>query len=124
MTNAAEPLILRISGGSSHDAMAVHLALDGGNVMPGTTGAIMVSKPFLYEQAPGGIAVFGNIRWLRLSIDGKSPRSEMLSAVRSLTPSPLLRVIGEAKLKPVGKHGAFAGPVAYDDPVVRTALFS
>jgi hypothetical protein len=123
MTKAQEPLVLHISGGSSKEAMSVHLALTGGSTPPGTNSAIMVSKPFLYERAPGGVSVFGDVHWLRLSIDGKSPRSVVLSTVRSLTPSPLLRVIGEAKLRPLAaRAGAFAGPVAYDDPVVRTAL--
>jgi hypothetical protein len=31
-------------------------------------------------------------------------------------------VVAEAKLRPLTKRGVFAGTVAYDDPVVRTAL--
>jgi hypothetical protein len=45
-----------------------------------------------------------------------------MSTLRSLTPSPLLRIVGEAKLRPRAGAGVFAGTVAYDDPVVRTAL--
>ena len=120
-----QPMVLHIDGGSSPDAVAVHLRLDDlSSNMPGTTGAILLSTPFLYERAPDGIAVFGNIRWLRLRVSRLSPRSETLSTVRSLTPSPLLRVVAEAKLHPGAAAGSFAGTVAYDDPIVRTALTS
>jgi hypothetical protein len=121
------PMTLHISGGASHDAMAVHLrladvTLSDGTTLPGATGAVMLAQPFLYERAPDGVAVYGNIRWLRLHVLGKSPHSQVLSNVRSMTPSPLLRIIGEARLHAVSTAGSFAGTVAYDDPVVRTAL--
>jgi hypothetical protein len=127
MTKTQGPLVLHISGGSSREAMSVRLRLEDatmkdGTTMPGTDGAIMVSRPFLYERAPSGLSMFGSIRWLRVSIGGLPTRSQTLSTVRSLTPSPLLRVIGEARLHPVAGAGRFAGPVAYDDPIVRTAL--
>jgi hypothetical protein len=51
-----------------------------------------------------------------------SPRSQTMSTLRSLTPSPLLRIVAEAKLRALARRGVFAGTVAYDDPVVRTAL--
>lgn len=129
MAQERRPLVLHISGATSRDATAVHLQLsdlklDDGTTMPGATGAILMSKPFLYERAPDGIAVFGNIRWLRVALIGVPARSTMLSTVRALTPSPLLRIIGEARLHRLAKPGAFAGPVAYDDPIVRTALHS
>jgi len=90
------PMTLHISGGASHDTMAVHLrladvTLSDGTTMPGATGAVMLAQPFLYERAPDGVAVYGNIRWLRLHVLGRSPRSQVLSNVRSMTPSPLLR---------------------------------
>jgi hypothetical protein len=122
-----QPLVLHISGGATRDAMAVHLrladvTLSDGTTMPGATGAVMLSKPFLYERAPDGVAVYGNIRWLRLHVLNRSPRSQVLSTVRSMTPSPLLRIVAESRLHPVSTTGSFAGTVAYDDPVVRTAL--
>jgi hypothetical protein len=127
MTTAARPLLLHVDGGSSRDSVSVRLrladlAVSAGTTMPGVSGAIMLSKPFLYERAPGGVAVFGTVRWLRLQLGGLSPRSQTLSAVRSLTPAPLLRVVAEAKLHAAGSAGVFSGTVAYDDPVVRTAL--
>jgi hypothetical protein len=45
-----------------------------------------------------------------------------MGTLRSLTPSPLLHIIGEAKLHPLARRDVFVGTVAYDDPVVRTAL--
>lgn len=121
------PLTLDIAGAASRDAVSVHLKLGDlvmkdGTKLPGTTGAILMSKPFLYERAPGGIAVYGTIRWLRLQVDGLSPRSQTMSTVHALTPAPLLRVVAESHLRPVGRGGGFFGPVQYDDPVVRTAL--
>jgi hypothetical protein len=35
---------------------------------------------------------------------------------------PLLHIVGESKLRRVDDGGVFAGPVAYDDPIVRVAL--
>ena len=127
MTKHERPLTLHIAGASSRDAVVVHLKLDDlklhdGTTMPGTSGALLMSKPFLYEAAPGGVAVFGNVRWLRLQVGQLAPRAEVLSTVRALTPSPLLRLVAEARLRPTATAGGFAGPVRYDDPVVRTAL--
>jgi hypothetical protein len=126
LTKQKQPMTLHISGGSSRDALAVRLRLDevklkDGTTVPGTTGALRLRAPFLYERAPGGLAVLGK-RWLRLSTDGLSPRSPTMSALRALTPSPLFRVVAETKLRPSGAPGSFAGRAAYDDPVVVTAL--
>jgi hypothetical protein len=128
LTERKQPLTLHISGGSSRDALSVRLRLDelkmkNGATVPGADTAVLVLAPFVYERAPGGAtALLGKVRWLRLSTDGLSPRSRTLSALRSLTPSPLYRVVAETKLRAVGADGSFAGPVAYDDPVVVTAL--
>jgi hypothetical protein len=86
------------------------------------SASIMRDKPFLYETAPQGLAMLGNFAWLRLQLGQRAARSEVLSTLRELTPSPLLHVVAEAKLRAVGRGREFAGPVAYDDPVVRTAL--
>jgi hypothetical protein len=81
----------------------------------------MLSTPFLYEKAPGGLAVNG-MSWLRLPTAGLAQNSEALSSVRALTPSPLLHVIQESRLRPTGNAGWYAGTASYDDPVVQTAL--
>jgi hypothetical protein len=127
MTKRKQPLTLHVAGASSRDAVSVHLrlgdlVLKDGTRVPGMRGAMLMSKPFLYEAAPNGIAVFGNIRWLRLKVDGLSPRSQTLSTLHALTPAPLLRLVAESRLRPTGRTGSFSGPVRYDDPVVRTAL--
>ena len=126
MIKPRQPLVLHIAGAASRDKLAVHLrlgdlTLSDGTVMPGGTGAIMLSKPFLYERAPGGISVDG-MNWLRLSVLHTSPRSQVLSTVRAMTPAPLLRVVAESRLHAVSTAGAFAGTVDYADPVVQTAL--
>lgn len=126
LTQSRRPMTLRITGGASRDRLDVRLRLDDltladGTKVAGTTAAVRLSEPFVYERAPG-VAALGKIRWLRLSTVGLPARSVMLSHLRSLTPSPLLHVIAEAKLRPTGAQGSFAGPVAYDDPVVETAL--
>jgi hypothetical protein len=121
-----QPFVLHISGGASRDRVAVHLQLGSlklqdGTRLPGTTGAIMLDKPFLYERAPGGIAVNG-LSWLRLRTTRMPQDSQTLSTVRALTPSPLVHVIQEATLRPAGNGGWYAGTAVYDDPVVMTAL--
>ena len=127
LDKARQPRVLHVAGASSRAVVSVRLRLDDlklpdGESLPGTTGAIMLSRPFLYEEAPGGVAGFGIVRWLRLHLAGLSPRSQTLSSVRSLTPSPLLRILSEATLRPSPVPGTFAGTASYDDPVVRTAL--
>jgi hypothetical protein len=127
LTERKQPMTLHISGGSSQDGIAVRLRLDAlrtkdGTTEPGTDGAVLTHAPFLYERAPSGLAVLGKVRWLRLSTTGLLPRSQTMSALRALTPAPILRVVAETKLRPAGTSGSFSGPVAYDDPVVVTAL--
>lgn len=128
LTERKQPLTLHISGGSSGDALSVRLRLDEqkmkhGATVPAANTAVRVLAPFVYERAPHGLSrVLGKVRWLRLSTDGLSSRSQIMSALRTLTPSPLYRVVAEAKLRAAGADGTFAGPVAYDDPVVVTAL--
>lgn len=127
LQKSLQPVTLRIAGGSSRDALAVRLSLGSltlsdGTILPGTTAKLRMAKPFLYEGAPNGVAVFGTIRWLRLHVLDLPDNSQTMSSVRSLTPSPLLRVIAATRLQPAGTAGWFTGSVAYDDPVVRTAL--
>jgi hypothetical protein len=110
------PMTLHIRGASAPGRLLAKLAL-------GTqTGTIMLDSNFLYESAPKGIVVLGNFSWLRMDVGRLSPRSQTMGTLRSLTPSPLLHIIGEAKLHPLARRDVFVGTVAYDDPVVRTAL--
>jgi hypothetical protein len=116
LTKAEQPVTLQIHGATSRERMVVHLRLGG------MDGRIMISRPFLYEKAPSRIQVLGDIHWLRLPMSGLSERGQMLSTLRALTTTPLLHLIAEAKLRPTGERGIWAGPVAYDDPVVRASL--
>jgi hypothetical protein len=115
LMHAQNPMTLEINGASTHDRLVAHLAM-------GTQSASIMRDPhFVYEGAPQGVAVLGGVKWLRVPIDGVPQHAHVFSTLRSLTPSPLLSVVSEAKLQRVGPH-MYAGPVAYDDPVVRTAL--
>jgi len=110
------PLTLRIRGGLDGRTIDVHLATAG------LTGAERLKGPFLYEEAPSGLVVYGRYRWLRTPVDRLPHDSEALTVLHALTPAPLLRVIGAAHLRPVGDGSVYVGPVAYDDEAVRTGL--
>jgi hypothetical protein len=109
------PLALRVRGASDAGRVSVHLA------SAGMTGAALLDGAFLYEEAPNGVAVFDKIRWLRLTVARLSPASQAMSAVRALTPAPLIRVVREARLVATSPR-VFRGAVRYDDPIVRRAL--
>ncbi|MBV8066181.1 MAG: hypothetical protein JOY73_11695 [Actinobacteria bacterium] len=80
----------------------------------------LVDGAFLYEGSPNGVAVTGRIRWLRVPA---SPSA--VDAVHVFSPSPLLRVLDEYSLgKTRAPRGLYRGSVAYDDPIVLTALSS
>jgi len=116
LKKAQKPTTLHIRGASSRDRLLAKLEV-------GTQkGTIMLDSNFLYETAPSGIVVLGNFSWLRMNVGRLSPRSQTMSTLRSLTPSPLLRIVAESKLHVLKGHPIFVGTVAYDDPVVRTAL--
>jgi hypothetical protein len=110
-----KPLALRVRGESDAGRVSLHLATAG------MTGAALLDGAFLYEEAPNGIAVFDKVRWLRLTVARLSPASQEMSAVRALTPAPLMRVIREARLV-ASSPREYRGVVRYDDPIVRTAL--
>lgn len=122
LTKHDVPMTLHLSGGASRNQVAVHLRLDdlnvGGATMPGATGELLLSTPYLYERAPGGVAVDG-MRWLRLVA---SQHAGAVSTLRALTPAPLLRIVAETKLSSTHTAGGWSGAVAYADPVVATAL--
>lgn len=117
LTHANDPMTLHIKGAATHDKLIANLS------MGLAKASIMRDPHFVYEGAPDGIVVLGGIKWLRLGIDQMSPRAKLFSTLRALTTSPFVHVVSEARLSRAGARGVFAGPVAYDDPVVRTALF-
>lgn len=110
------PMTLHIRGASSPGRLLAKLALGS------QKGTIMLDSNFLYESAPSGIVVLGNFSWLRMDVGRLKPHSQVMSTLNSLTPSPLLRIVAESKLRPLPRSAVFVGTVAYDDPVVRTAL--
>lgn len=115
LTKTHEPVTLRIDGATGRGQLVAHIRLGE------QSAAVMRDGAFLFEGSPNGVAEFGNVSWLRLPLDRMPPHAHVFSTLRSLTPLPLLHVVAEARLRSVGAR-VFAGPVAYDDPVVRTAL--
>lgn len=108
------PLALQVRGQSDAHTISVHLATAG------LSASELLDGPFLYQQAPVGMAVYGKWRWLRTSVSQLSARSQAIEVVHALTPEPLLRVIAHATLH---AHGSiYTGTVAYFDPVVRDSL--
>jgi hypothetical protein len=108
------PLALHVRGQSDSHTISVHLATAG------LSAAELIDGPFLYEQAPEGMAVDGKWRWLRMSIRQLPARSQAIEVVHALTPEPLLKVIAHARLH--GDGSVFRGTVSYFDPVVRASL--
>lgn len=121
-------VMLHIEGARSRTALTVHVqelsaALPNGVAVPGPQQSALIDGPFLYEGAPNGIAVYGKIRWLRLPVARIGPQAPALSAVRDLSPAPLMRLLDEWRhAKASSANGWFRGSVAYDDPIVLTAL--
>jgi hypothetical protein len=109
------PLALHVRGQSDARTISVHLATSG------MTGAALLDGPFLYEEAPNGVAVFGKVRWLRLTVARLPATSPELNVVHALSPAPLLRVIAASRLSAGSRH-EYRGTVAYDDPAVRNGL--
>jgi hypothetical protein len=94
-----------------------------GSQVPGPEAAAMIDGPFLYERAPVGVALGGKINWLRVPIAMLGGSSRILTAVRTMTPAPLLRVLGESHATATTRIASkFSGTVRYDDPIVRTAV--
>jgi hypothetical protein len=110
------PLALHIRGQSDAHTVSVHFESQG------TSGGELVYGPFLYEQAPNGIAVLGKVRWLRTILARLPMNSRELETLRALKIGALLQLVGRGQLKGNGAGRVFRGPVAYDDPVVRESL--
>ena len=108
------PLALHVRGQSDAHTISVHLATAG------LSAAELLDGPFLYEQAPKGMAVYGKWRWLRMNVAQLPAKSQAMEVVHALTPEPLLRVIAHARLHANGS--VYRGTVAYFDPVVRDSL--
>src|SRR5262249_11008564 len=102
---------------------AVSTALGGGTPVPGPQQSAFLDGPFLYEGAPNGVAVYGKVRWLRVPVSSLSQTSKALTSMRNLSLAPLLHVLDESsRARLHAPKGRFSGRVAYDDPIVHTAL--
>lgn len=102
-------------------ALAVVLA--DGTQIQGPEQSAMIDGPFLYEGAPSSVAVNGPIRWLRVPLAALGAASKALATMRNLSPAPLFHVLDESPLaRTHTRTGVFRGTVAYDDPIVRSAL--
>jgi hypothetical protein len=120
---------LHVRGARGTGSLFIHVSTftslvnDGPADSPGPQQSAFIDGPFLYEGSPSGAAVTGKIRWLRVPIARLGPSAPALSAMHNLSPAPLLRIVDE--WSNVGSHspnGVFHGTVAYDDPIVLTAL--
>lgn len=109
------PSALKIRGQSDAHTFSVHFAAQG------ASGGELVYGPFLYQEAPDGVAV-GRVRWLRMTLSRVPANSQLLVVLHALKIAPLLRVIGRGHLQRSSAGSVYRGPVAYDDPVVRASL--
>src|SRR5690348_8278231 len=116
ISNEGMPLALHVQGQSDRKTISVHLATAG------LSGAEVVDGPYLYEEAPEGLVVGGKFRWLRTPIARLPANSQALVVLNALTPTPLLRVVGKARMHATPTGADYSGSVAYDDPVVRDGL--
>ena len=126
ITKDGQPLTLHVHGQSAPHMISVRLkisdlTLPDGTKVRGPSGAALLDGPFLYQRAPSNLVLFGKIRWLRVAVSTLSPASDALRSVHDMTPAPLLHVLGEARVE-ARSLTVFRGTVAYDDPIVRTAL--
>lgn len=118
---------LRIHGTRSAESLFIHVkafstVLGGGTALPGPQQSALLDGPFLYEGSPNGVAVAGKIRWLRVPV-ARPDTGRAIAAMHNMTPAPLLRIVDEwSKARSHAANGAFHGTVAYDDPIVLTAL--
>ena len=129
MTRAHQPAMqLHIHGTRTTGSLFIHVkafstVLAGGVAVPGPQQSALLDGPFLYEGSPNGVAVQGAVRWVRIPVARIGTSAPEISAIHSLSPAPLLRVLDEwTRVRKRAAAGVFHGTVAYDDPVVLTAL--
>jgi hypothetical protein len=107
--------------------ISVHLELgeltrSDGTIVPGSETWGLIDGPFLFEHTPDGLAV-GSVEWMRVRIALLSPSHPALQGMHGMTAMPLLHVLDEARARAVSPDASiFRGSIAYDDPIVVTAL--
>ncbi len=129
VARTAHPMTeLHVKGVRGRGTLFVHVqelaaALADGAAVPGPQQSALLDGPFLYEGSPNGVAIDGKIRWLRVPVARIGSEASAITAMHNLSPAPLLRVLDEwSKAKTLAPKGVFHGTVAYDDPIVQTAL--
>jgi hypothetical protein len=118
----APAMSLHVKGVRGRGSLFIHVAAMAG-ASAGPQQSAMIDGPFLYEGSPNGVAIVGKVRWLRLPIARIGSHARPIETIHSLSPAPLLHVLDEwAGAKRRSPDGSFHGVVAYDDPIVQTAL--
>lgn len=113
---------LHVQGMRGRDALAIHVQ-ERSTGLAGPHQSAMIDGPFLYEGSPNGVAVLGRIRWLRAPLARLGPGSKVVATMHHLSPSPLLRLLDEWRhVRTRTVNGSFHGTVAYDDPIVLSAV--
>jgi hypothetical protein len=119
--------IVRASSAVAPGTISVQLELDAvtlptGDIIPSSSTAGLIDGPFLYERAPDGLSV-GGAQWVRVRLASIGSSSLALRGMHGMTAMPLMHVLGEARAHPITRNASiFRGTVAYDDPIVVTAL--
>ncbi|HEY6463158.1 MAG TPA: hypothetical protein VIY73_23470 [Polyangiaceae bacterium] len=117
---------LHVEGTRDNDALFIHVrqmssVTSDGTAMPQESE--LIDGPFLYEGSPNGVPVLGHILWMRVPLARIGARAKVVSTVHNLSPAPLLRLLDEwSQARTHSPNGFFHGTVAYDDPIVLTAL--
>ncbi|HEY2543880.1 MAG TPA: hypothetical protein VGH92_12625 [Gaiellaceae bacterium] len=123
VTRSHEPQMrLHVQGKRGGHSLFIHVQeMSAG--LAGPHQSAMIDGPFLYEGSPNGVAVLGHVRWLRAPLARVGAVSKAVKTVHDLSPSPLLRLLDEwSHARTHSANGSFHGTVAYDDPIVLTAL--
>ena len=113
---------LNVHGIRGRGSLFIHVKAMAG-ALAGPQQSAMIDGPFLYEGSPNGVAIAGKVRWLRLPIARIGSRARPIETIHNLSPAPLLHVLDEwSGAKRRSSNGSFHGTVAFDDPIVQTAL--
>lgn len=124
ISRADSPAVrLHVNGTRGANSLFVHVQQMSSSALPGPSQSALIDGPFLYEGSPNGVAVLGHIRWVRAPLARLGPGAKVVSTVHNLSPAPMLRLLDEwTHARSRSANGFFHGTVAYDDPIVLTAL--
>lgn len=118
----APELTLHVNGIRGRGSLFVHVRAMADAIVAQQQSALL-DGPFLYEGAPNGVAIAGKVRWVRMPVARIGRDARPIQTMHTLSPAPLLRVLDEwSHGKTRSPNGAYHGVVAFDDPIVQTAL--